>query len=247
MTHALMTYDESKPTMPGNLPPFAATLRQAADTVWEEGYRQPFLRELGAGTLERDRFAFYMTQDSLYLNDYAKVHALALAKTDDPQIMQFMAKVQNDVFHVETSLHRSFLASFGITPETLAQSRQSAFARAYTSNMLAIAYGGDILDVMVAVLPCAWVYADYGQRLAEEFAGTLETNPYRPWIDMYSTGSFWSGAQWLIDHIEPMAQEAGEDKRRELTDLFVDGVENEYMFWDSAYRRQMSWKPGWER
>lgn len=30
-----------------HLPPFAQRLRQASDLVWEEGYRQPFLRELG--------------------------------------------------------------------------------------------------------------------------------------------------------------------------------------------------------
>ena len=35
--------------------------------------------------------------------------------------------------------------------------RQSAFARAYTSNILSIAYGKGILDILVAVLPCAWV------------------------------------------------------------------------------------------
>ena len=31
-------------------------------------------------------------------------------------------------------------------------------------------YGKGILDILVAVLPCAWVYADYGYRLAHEFA-----------------------------------------------------------------------------
>ena len=53
--------------------------------------------------------------------------------------------------------------------------RQSAFARAYTSNILSIAYGKDILDILVAVLPCAWVYADYGYRLAVESRTRLTT------------------------------------------------------------------------
>ena len=69
-------------------------------------------------------------------------------------------------------LHNEYLASFGITAQDMRDARQSAFARAYTANMLATAYGEDLIDILVAVLPCAWVYADYGQRLAREFAGT---------------------------------------------------------------------------
>ena len=65
-----------------DLPPFASRMRQAADPVWEEGYRQPFIQELGAGTLDRSKFAFYLMQDELYLGAYAKVHALAVTKTD---------------------------------------------------------------------------------------------------------------------------------------------------------------------
>ena len=94
------------------------------------------------------------------------------------------------------------LASYGITDEQMNNVRQSAFARAYTSNILSIAYGKDILDILVAVLPCAWVYADYGYRLAHEFADTLDVNQYKSWVDMYKTDEFWQGSAWLIEHIE---------------------------------------------
>ena len=70
--------------------------------------------------------------------------------------MAFMLKVQNGALQVETEVHRSYLASYGITEEQMNNVRQSAFARAYTSNILSIAYGKDILDILVAVLPCAW-------------------------------------------------------------------------------------------
>jgi thiaminase/transcriptional activator TenA len=155
-------FDAAKGIQRDNLPPFAQRMRKAADLVWEEGYQQPFIRELGEGTLQRERFAFYLLQDFRYVNDYARVHALGLAKTTDPEIMAFMLKVQNGALQVETEVHRSYLASYGITEEQMNNVRQSASARAYTSNILSIAYGKDILDILVAVLPCAWVYADYG-------------------------------------------------------------------------------------
>ncbi|PST47897.1 thiaminase II [Bifidobacterium callitrichos] len=230
-----------------HLPPFATRLREAADVIWEEGYRQPFLRELGEGTLPREKFAFYLLQDYRYLADYAKVHALGLTKTRDPEVMQFMANVQNAIFNVESSMHRKYMASYGITEEEMNSVRQSAFARAYTSNILSIAYGGDLLDVLVAVLPCAWVYADYGQRLAREFAGTLEDNPYRSWVDMYKTEEFWSGSAWLLGQIEQRVAGLDEARLEKLVDIFVTGVGNEYMFWASAYDMQYSWKSEWDR
>lgn len=230
-----------------NLPPFAQRLRKAANLVWEEGYRQPFIRELGDGTLQRERFAFYLLQDFRYVNDYARVHALGLAKTDDPEIMAFMLKVQNGTLNVESTVHRSYLSSYGITEEQMNNVRQSAFARAYTSNILSIAYGKDILDILVAVLPCAWVYADYGYRLAHEFADTLDSNPYKSWVDMYKTDEFWQDSAWLIEHIEKLAVGVDETRKRELVDIFVTGVENEYMFWASAYDMQYTWKPEWDQ
>ena len=235
------------PITPGHLPPFATRLREAADRVWEDGYTQPFLRELGEGTLARERFAFYLLQDYRYLKDYAKVHALALTKTDDPEVMRFMADVQNAIFNVESEVHRSYMAGYGVSGEQMDSVRQSAFARAYTSNILSIAYGGDLLDILVAVLPCAWVYADYGRRLAREFADTLESNPYRSWVDMYRTDEFWSGSAWLLEHIERLVGGVDERRRAELVDMFVTGVEHEYMFWASAYEMRYSWRAEWER
>ena len=174
------------------------------------------------------------------MNDYARVHALGLAKATDPEIMAFMLKVQNGALQVETEVHRSYLASYGITEEQMNNVRQSAFARAYTSNILSIAYGKDILDILVAVLPCAWVYADYGYRLAAEFADTLDDNPYKSWVDMYKTDE-------VCRKPEKLVANASEERKRELIDIFVTGVENEYMFWASAYDMQYTWKPEWNQ
>ena len=99
----------------------------------------------------------------------------------------------------------------------------------------------------MAVLPCAWVYADYGYRLAAEFADTLDDNPYKSWVDMYKTDEFWQDSVWLLDHIEKLVADVSEERKRELIDIFVTGVENEYMFWASAYDMQYTWKSEWNQ
>ena len=112
-------YDPARGVRLDNLPPFAQRMREAADLVWEQGYRQPFLRELGEGTLQREKFAFYLLQDYRYLSDYAKVHALALTKTDDTEVMQFMVGVQSAIFNVETNVHRKYMAGYGVSEEEM--------------------------------------------------------------------------------------------------------------------------------
>ena len=47
VTNSDSAFDASKGVTRTNLPPFAQRLRKAADLVWEEGYLQPFIRELG--------------------------------------------------------------------------------------------------------------------------------------------------------------------------------------------------------
>lgn len=63
---------------------------------------------------------------------------------------------------------------------------------------------------------------------------------------MYKTEEFWSSSVWLIEHIEHMVQGLGENRLHELEEIFCNGVQNEYMFWSSAYDMQYSWKPQWD-
>src|ERR1700728_3690300 len=53
-----------------------AALRAAIDAL-------PFNRELAAGTLARERFQFYITQDALYLGQFSRALAIAAAKAPD--------------------------------------------------------------------------------------------------------------------------------------------------------------------
>lgn len=225
--------------------PFAERLYRAAEPVWEEGLGQPFLRELADGTLSRERFVFYMLQDYLYLNDYVNVHAIAFAKCDDPKIRQDLAQAIAGASNETDQVHDFFRDKFGITDEQMESARQSAFARSYTSNMIAIAYTKPLIDILVALLPCAWVYADYGTRIAASIGESIETNPYKAWIDMYRTDDFWQSAVWLIDDIERLAAGEPEEHLQRLTEQFVVGVEHEYMFWASAYEMQRRWRPEW--
>ena len=72
---------------------FSDILRDRAATIWEQEHRHPFVVELGDGTLPLGKFQWYMKQDYLYLIDFSRVIALAVAKADTLEDMGTIAEV----------------------------------------------------------------------------------------------------------------------------------------------------------
>ena len=82
----------------------------------------PFLQELVAGTLSKASFAFYLTQDSLYLRQYAKVLAALASRAPTVAVTQNMARAADMALVVEGALHEGFLSSLS---ELSAEERRS--------------------------------------------------------------------------------------------------------------------------
>ena len=60
----------------------SARLHDAAAPVWEACLRHPFVTGIGDGTLDMEKFRYFMLQDYLYLFDYARVFALGVVKDE---------------------------------------------------------------------------------------------------------------------------------------------------------------------
>ena len=50
-------------------------LLNASKTIWDAYNEHPFVLGIQNGTLERDKFRYYIMQDFLYLKDYAKTNS----------------------------------------------------------------------------------------------------------------------------------------------------------------------------
>ena len=83
---------------------FSRGLKAKAGKVWEDGYNHPFVQELGAGTLDREKFKFYLLQDYLYLLQYAKVFAIAAVKSEIDEI--FISSVEFEYLFCDMSYKR---------------------------------------------------------------------------------------------------------------------------------------------
>ena len=220
---------------------FTEHLRQQTADLRRQVLQHPFVTGIGDATLPLEAFRFYMRQDYVFLIDYSRVLALAVAKADDLETMGRFAELLHETLNTEMALHRGFAAKFGISPDELENTQAAPGTRAYTQHLLTAAYGGDLADVTAAVLPCMWDYSDIGQTLAAR--GAPSPQPlYNEWIQMYAAPEFAALATWLRDLLDRLASGAGTDRQARLGRLFADSCRYEYLFWDMAYRQE-TWPP----
>ena len=163
---------------------FSDQLRQAAADLWEAQHEHPFVRGIRDGTLDPERFRFYVRQDYLFLIEYGRLLALACARAPRLELMERFAELAHSTLRTEMDLHRAYAADWGISREELERERPHTVTRAYTDFLLRTAALGDFGELVAALLPCMWGYSELGQRLAQGQAPT--GGRYTRWIEMYA-------------------------------------------------------------
>jgi thiaminase (transcriptional activator TenA) len=195
----------------------------------------PFNRELAAGSLARDRFQFYITQDALYLGQYARCLALAAAKAPDAAGLGAFAHYALGAVAVEQALHERYAGDFGLAPGALARAEPAPDGLAYTSYLLATAHqeGFDVL--VAALLPCFWIYWDVGVAIKQT---ARPDNPYRAWIETYADPAFGAAVEAVKAAADQAATGASAATRTAMLKAFIRSSQYEWLFWDGAYRRR---------
>lgn len=195
----------------------------------------PFNRELAAGTLPRERFLFYIRQDSLYLDAYSRTLSLAAAKADTPDAMRVFSGAAREAIEVERALHTGFMQELGATSRALEAAEPSPSCTAYCNFLLATAAVGGYAELTAAILPCFWIYREVGLAIAAKAA---PANPYRAWIDTYAEEGFGEATRQVIEITDAAFSRASADERTAMDRAFDRSAQYEWLFWDSAYRME---------
>jgi thiaminase/transcriptional activator TenA len=195
----------------------------------------PFLTGLTDGSLPQEAFAFYVVQDALYLQEYARALAIVGSRAPDAGATRMFAEHAANAIAVERSLHAELLPALGLDPALVDAATPAPTNLAYTSYLLATAQGGSYAEGVAAVLPCYWIYWEVGKELLRR--GSPDAR-YQRWIDTYGGEDF--GA--VVTDVLAVADQLRPDDatRARLIKHFVTTSRYEWMFWDMGYRQQ-SW------
>jgi thiaminase/transcriptional activator TenA len=213
---------------------FTAVLRRRADGIWRAIHAHRFLRELHAGTLASERFTYFVLQDYLYLLDFAQVLCLGGAKSPDLATLEIFARHALSAIEVERAFHMSFGKTLGLSQKQLDGTEKGPVTRAYIDRLQAVARGGQLGELVAAVLPCYWIYGDAGKRLFKR--RPRRPKIYRQWIELYASDEYWRAVREQIQLMDELSARASPDDKRLMIGHFSLSSRYEYLFWDQAYR-----------
>lgn len=111
-------------------------MMQTAEPIRSSYLKHPFVKGIGKGTREKEKFIHYMKQDYVYLIEYLRVFAIGSAKANDLKTMAMFANLLHGKMNYEMDLHHEYARKFGISNEELEAAKPSASMTAYTSYML---------------------------------------------------------------------------------------------------------------
>ena len=213
-------------------------LHRAAAPVWEKCLNHPFVTGIGDGTLEVEKFKFFMLQDYLYLFEYAKVFAMGVVKARDSELMRTFARNVDAVLGGEMNIHRAYMKRLGITEEQVSAVQPALDNLSYTNYMLSVANAGTPAEIVASILACSWSYAEIGQALAK-MPGALEHPFYGEWIQGYAGKEYADTNDSLITLMNDLAKDASEEQLKYLTEVFVNCSRYELGFWDMSWEMRV--------
>jgi len=190
----------------------------------------PFNQELMHGSLDLDKFAYYIEQDSLYLHDFARSLAMIASKIPLKYVRQFLKYADHTFIAEQEVVHSFFKDTFSfketekITPATIS----------YTSYLLSICAHESVEIAVAAALPCFWVYREVGLFISKH---ATQTNPFKRWIQTYASDDFSKAVDEVISIFDELAQQTSLCTKQKMLDAFYRSTCFEWHFWNDAYNK----------
>lgn len=217
-------------------------LRAACARDWAAFVGHDFVERLAAGTLPEACYRHYLAQDYVFLVHFSRAYALAVYKSETLEDMRQAAATLDALLNAEMALHVETCAGWGLSESDLAKTPERDENLAYTRFVLERGLSGDLLDLLVALVPCVAGYAEIGHRLLKAAGRDEVGNPYRPWIETYGGPEYQEVARAAVAQLDRVAARrlgaAGPDHPRwpSLVGTFGTATRLEIGFWDMGLR-----------
>ena len=215
-------------------PAYCERLYEAAHPIWEQCHDHPFVRGIGDGSLDLEKFQWFLLQDYLYLFDYARVFAYGVVKARDPGLMRTFSANVDAILGGEMKVHRAYMARLGITEEQVFSVQPALSNLSYTHYMLSCAAAGGPAEIIAAILSCSWSYAEIGTRLAA-IPGAADHPFYGEWIRSYAGEDYQKTNDALVELMDTLAESCTEAEYQRLEEIFINCSRYELGFWEMAW------------
>jgi thiaminase/transcriptional activator TenA len=211
------------------------TLWEEVSSVFNAIIKHPFIEELSKGTLDEGVFKYYVIQDALYLDEYSRVLATLAGKAPREEWVKVFAEDSIAILEFEKALHNEYFRAWNLTPEDLKKTLPTPTNMGYVNHLWRTVLLSEFPVGVAAVTPCYWIYLEVGRYLE----GVGSPHPlYSKWISLYSSKEYAKYVERVLEILDEVLSHAGADLWSRASRAFKISSIYEYMFWDSAYRRE---------
>ena len=169
------------------------------------------------------------------MEEYAKVFAIGIAKAKSLDTMRLFSRQVNFLTEGEMDIHRGYMGAFTVSQEELAATPRALDNLSYTSYMLRVAYEEGEVEILAAILSCAYSYEVIAKTILKNNPSASEHPFYGNWIKGYAGPEFCDGNVVLLDTLNHLTSRYTEEQLRHLTDIFLACSRYELAFWEMAW------------
>ncbi len=201
----------------------SATLWALQKATADRILSHPFVQGIADGSLPREKFVAYMSQDALFLDAFLRAYALALARVKDREGQHTLYTLIGGVLD-ELKLHQGYAREWGFPLEV----QPHPATLAYTDFLLRTAALEGPGEIFSAMTPCMRLYAYLGQQLTPVVRAD---SPYRGWVDTYGSEAFEALAHTLEALLDRYAKDGPE-----IRALYARAMQLEEAFFDAFWK-----------
>ncbi len=209
---------------------FSQILWNKNEDIYNAIIDMPFNKELMAGTLDKNIFAYYIEQDSIYLKSYAKALASIAVKADDNELIKKFADYSKYALIAEEEVvHEYFRKTYNFNNT----GKQTMATHGYCNFLIASTMNKSLEVAVAAILPCFWIYYEVGNYIYNN--SDIENNPYKHWIKTYAGDDYKKSVDDVIAITNKLAENTTDAIRQEMIEYFSSGCMWEWHFWNDSY------------
>lgn len=190
--------------------------------------QHPFNQELMKGTLTKQKFHYYIHQDSLFLRDLSSCFALIASKIQPEFVSTFLNSAQVAAEH-----SRGLIKTHcGEDKDAENHHKLSRATQSFTSYLLGVSAVEPVEVAVAAILPCFWVYRECALLIAK---GSVADNPYANWIAFITGKEFGDQVNQMIAIFDTLAEKTTDEMRQKMLEAFSKCTMLEWHFWNDVY------------
>ncbi|CEF99818.1 Thiaminase-2/PQQ biosynthesis protein C [Ostreococcus tauri] len=163
-----------------------------------------FVHQMATGTLPREKYLRYLSQDAYFLFEFNRAYAMALAKAETVEEQAAYHELIGGVLD-ELKLHRGACERWGVD---LDAATIDPAAEAYVGFLRSL-HSRSQTELVAGMVPCMRLYAQLGRRfLHDQESIDVRQSPYFEWFEAYGGSEMESLARRLESLLPPVVDAA---------------------------------------